>query len=170
MINAISLGHKETLITLGVLAVILMIISPKLLSSVIRFVILIVVAGLLMVLRNVIDPYELLAGLFLSQVSGFYELLGGIEAIAIDSIILFVCARFILPKSAFCQLILVIGGALYCLWNLMHYNTFTFMPWGYDPDAPGEINWTFNIVYMAVYALCAWMFSLNTEDEVPEIA
>ncbi len=170
MINAISLDHKQTLTAFGILAVILLIFCPKLLGGILRFSILIVVAGLLMMLRNLIDPLELFVSIVLSRSSAILEVFGGIESIALDSAILFVCARVILPKSYIYWIILVCGGALYCLSNLFTYDTFSFMPFGYDPDAEGGINWLFNIIYMAVYGLFAWMFMLKDPEEEVELS
>lgn len=158
---SLALSRSNVLIGLGILALILLIFNPSLLFGAIRWCIFIVVATLAIVIKNVIDPYEVFVGMILSEASWVFELLGGIESIAVDSLIVFLTGKFILPKNYLSWIVVVLGGGMVCTWNLFHCFCFSFMPIGWDASASQEINWPFNLIYMAVYALTAWLFFNN---------
>lgn len=159
MLSTISINFSRStlLIILGVIALILLIVKPKSLKVVLRWILFIPATYILLAVLKLIDIFELITGLFLSNLSWGFELALGIEDICVDTAIMTVMARLILPKTKANRWAVAIGGALLCLWNLFHYCSFSLMPMGYDPEEPHEINWIFTVIYAALYAIVCYV-------------
>ena len=167
MPSNIVIHRSDLLIALAVVAIILLFFRPKSLWTLVRWIIFIPTTYISIFLIRMIDPYELIAGVFLSKSSWFFELSGGIEEIAMDYAILTLLANFILPKTIDSRIIAVVGGGLVCLWNLYRYCTFSFMPMGWDPNEPHQINWLFNGIYFTIYATLSYVFCFPHKKGAP---
>ncbi len=168
MLQAVFISRGTLFIILAIIAVILLIANPKMLWTIIRYGIFLLVCTLVFVIKNVANIFEWAIGQFFSNRSWAYELFDGIISISIDTAVVFVIGLIILPKKQISMIIVAVGGALYCLRNLFRYQLFSFFPMGWDPAVEHHINWPFNLIYMAIFGCIAWFFTSREKEEITE--